>query len=204
MEKISPVNQLRSRLETRAEIELQHNEALERQETDHALVTFHTIFESFIKYLHENSFPFATVSTLKGSEFVAVRLYETKVVDGDLFFDGMPLSILIDDQGNHSFVHETIPEYAGSEYYKDNRWDTYPPQPYEMPRSIDEYSEAFSRQSGDWSHYPSATSLLEWSARMVHQMNQFAAHGHDTMHASPLYMSQKETIISKLRESWTK
>lgn len=204
MEKISPINQLRSRLETQAEIELQHKQAQEREETGHALATFHIVFENFMEYLHENSYPFATISTFRGNEFVSIRLYETKVVDGDLFFEGSPLSILIDEQGNNSFVYETIPEYAGSDYYKKNRWDTYPPQSYEMPRSIDEYPEALSRQSGNWNHYPNATSLLGWSAHMVHQMNQFAAHGHDKMYASPLYMSQKRTIISKLQESWTK
>ena len=104
------IDQFRLREAERIRQEKVEEEAFYDKRASKTIEIFHTIARDFADFMIERGFPGGSIIRHDGEEYIVYGLYETNVGDGEVYYRGTPLSILIDGDGNVAFQCETEPD----------------------------------------------------------------------------------------------
>lgn len=163
----SPLDIVRQQREAKYEEERHFEEEFTRDRIGRCLVFFHHTSQKFIEHLKENDYPYGTLTNFNGQDFVEYELYSTtRNSDGETYYVGSPLSLLIDADGATCYKYATSPEGL---YFLDDSAKF-----FTIPTTVEEYQEGIKEKiKGDISN--NGDDLLIWSSYFLEQIARFEA-----------------------------
>jgi hypothetical protein len=163
----NPIDIVRQQREADYEEERRFEDEFIQDKIGRSLVFFHHTSQKFIEHLKENDYPYGLLTNFHGQEYVEYPLYSTTSNgEGETFFQGSPLSLLIDANENVSYKYAT--GFIGLYRLDDSA------RFFTVPATVDEY-QATIKDRLPIPNSRDGSDLLNWSAYLLEQMSRFTS-----------------------------